>query len=61
MKNSSKYVKQYFEPTGVTMDWVKKSAKIDSMQRVGGRCKPTRYVEYSSSPSRRENGEVFAY
>ena len=26
MKNSSKYVKQYFEPTGVTMDWVKKSS-----------------------------------
>ena len=26
MKNSSKYVKQYFEPMGVTMDWVKKSS-----------------------------------
>ena len=26
MKNSNKYVKQYFEPTGVTMDWTKKSA-----------------------------------
>ena len=26
MKNSKKYVKQYFEPQGVTMDWVKKSA-----------------------------------
>ena len=26
MKNSNKYVKQYFDPTGVTMDWVKKSA-----------------------------------
>ena len=25
MKNSSKYVKQYFEPQGVTMDWTKKS------------------------------------
>ena len=25
MKNSNKYVKQYFEPQGVTMDWVKKS------------------------------------
>ena len=25
MKNSKKYVKQYFEPKGVTMDWVKKS------------------------------------
>ena len=28
MKNSNKYVKQYFEPQGVTMDWVKK-ASID--------------------------------
>ncbi len=26
MKNSQKYVKQYFDPTGVTMDWVKKSS-----------------------------------
>lgn len=26
MKNSKKYVKQYFEPKGVTMDWTKKSA-----------------------------------
>ena len=26
MKNSNKYVKQYFEPSGVTMDWTKKSA-----------------------------------
>ena len=26
MKNSNKYVKQYFEPQGVTMDWVKKAA-----------------------------------
>ena len=26
MKNNQKYVKQYFEPQGVTMDWVKKSA-----------------------------------
>ena len=26
MKNSQKYTKQYFEPTGVTMDWTKKSA-----------------------------------
>ncbi len=26
MKNSQKYQKQYFEPTGVTMDWTKKSA-----------------------------------
>ncbi len=26
MKNSQKYVKQYFEPQGVTMDWTKKSA-----------------------------------
>ena len=26
MKNSQKYVKQYFEPKGVTMDWTKKSA-----------------------------------
>ncbi|MBO5481200.1 MAG: 2-isopropylmalate synthase [Clostridia bacterium] len=26
MKNTAKYVKQYFEPTGVTMDWVKKSS-----------------------------------
>ena len=26
MKNSKKYVKQYFEPQGVTMDWTKKSA-----------------------------------
>ncbi len=26
MKNSKKYQKQYFEPTGVTMDWTKKSA-----------------------------------
>ena len=25
MKNSKKYVKQYFEPQGVTMDWAKKS------------------------------------
>ena len=25
MKNSKKYVKQYFEPQGVTMDWTKKS------------------------------------
>ena len=25
MKNSNKYVKQYFEPQGVTMDWTKKS------------------------------------
>ena len=25
MKNSQKYVKQYFEPQGVTMDWTKKS------------------------------------
>ncbi|MBR2646587.1 MAG: 2-isopropylmalate synthase [Clostridia bacterium] len=25
MKNSNKYVKQYFEPSGVTMDWTKKS------------------------------------
>ena len=26
MKNSKKYVKQYFEPQGVTMDWTKKSS-----------------------------------
>ncbi len=26
MKNSNKYVKQFFEPQGVTMDWTKKSA-----------------------------------
>ncbi len=26
MKNSNKYVKQYFDPRGVTMDWVKKSS-----------------------------------
>ena len=26
MKNSQKYVKQYFEPQGVTMDWTKKTA-----------------------------------
>ena len=26
MKNNKKYVKQYFEPQGVTRDWVKKSA-----------------------------------
>ncbi len=26
MKNSNKYVKQYFEPSGVTMDWTKKFA-----------------------------------
>ncbi len=26
MKNNQKYVKQYFEPQGVTRDWVKKSA-----------------------------------
>ena len=26
MKNTNKYVKQYFVPTGVTMDWTKKSA-----------------------------------
>ncbi len=26
MKNCNKYVKQYFEPQGVTMDWTKKSA-----------------------------------
>ena len=26
MKNSKKYVKQYFEPQGVTMDWVKRSS-----------------------------------
>ena len=26
MKNSNKYVKQYFEPQGVTMDWTKKTA-----------------------------------
>ena len=26
MKNNEKYVKQYFEPQGVTMDWTKKSA-----------------------------------
>ncbi len=26
MKNSQKYVKQYFEPCGVAMDWTKKSA-----------------------------------
>ncbi len=26
MENSKKYVKQYFEPSGVTMDWTKKSA-----------------------------------
>ena len=26
MKNSKKYVKQYFNPTGVTMDWTKKSS-----------------------------------
>ena len=26
MKNSSKYVKQYFEPKGVTMDWTKKTS-----------------------------------
>ena len=26
MKNSSKYVKQYFEPQGVTMDWTKKTS-----------------------------------
>ena len=25
MKNANKYVKQFFEPTGVTMDWTKKS------------------------------------
>ena len=26
MKNSNKYVKQYFEPQGVTMDWTKKTS-----------------------------------
>ena len=26
MKNNQKYVKQYFEPQGVTMDWTKKSS-----------------------------------
>ena len=26
MKNSKKYVKQYFEPQGVAMDWTKKSS-----------------------------------
>ena len=26
MKNSKKYVKQYFEPQGVSMDWTKKDA-----------------------------------
>ncbi|MBQ4269889.1 MAG: 2-isopropylmalate synthase [Clostridia bacterium] len=26
MKNSNKYVKQFFTPTGVTMDWTKKTA-----------------------------------
>ena len=26
MKNSKKYVKQYFEPQGVSMDWTKKSS-----------------------------------
>ena len=26
MKNNNKYVKQYFEPQGVTMDWTKKSS-----------------------------------
>lgn len=26
MKNSNKYVKQYFDPQGVTMDWTKKSS-----------------------------------
>ena len=26
MKNNQKYVKQYFEPQGVTMDWIKKSS-----------------------------------
>ena len=26
MKNSKKYVKQYFEPSGVTMDWTKKTS-----------------------------------
>ncbi len=26
MKNSKKYIKQYFEPQGVTMDWTKKSS-----------------------------------
>ncbi len=26
MKNSNKYVKQYFEPQGVTMDWTKRSS-----------------------------------
>ena len=26
MKNAKKYVKQYFEPSGVSMDWTKKSA-----------------------------------
>ena len=26
MRNSNKYVKQYFEPQGVTMDWTKRSA-----------------------------------
>lgn len=26
MKNSNKYVKQYFEPSGVSMDWTKKSS-----------------------------------
>ena len=26
MKNSNKYVKQYFEPKGVTMDWTKRSS-----------------------------------
>ncbi|MBR7141122.1 MAG: 2-isopropylmalate synthase, partial [Clostridia bacterium] len=29
MKNTNKYVKQYFEPTGVSADWVKK-ASIDT-------------------------------
>ena len=29
MKNTNKYVKQYFEPNGVTSDWVKK-ASIDT-------------------------------
>ena len=26
MKNSQKYIKQYFDPKGVTMDWTKKSS-----------------------------------
>ena len=33
-----------------------KNPKINALQRVGGGCEPTRILEYSSSPSFRENG-----